>query len=58
MDDKVWFSQENTEGFTDGELESMNDLMNRIYRTLETEQKENKSYLDYVAERICYYYSF
>ena len=58
MDDKVWFSQENTEGYSQEELKSMNDLMKRIYRTLSEEEKENKSYLDYIKERICYYYSF
>ena len=54
----IWFSQENTEGYSPKELESMNELMNRIYRTLSEEEKENKSYLDYIKERICYYYSF
>ena len=58
MDDKVWFSQENTEGYSQEELKSMNDLMKRIYRSLSEEEKENGSYLDYIKERICYYFSF
>ena len=58
MDDEIWFSLENTEGYSHEELKLMNDLMNRIYRTLSEEEKENGSYLDYIKERICYYYSF
>jgi len=58
MEDEVWFSQENTEGYSPKELESMNELMNRIYRTLSEEERENGSYIDYIKERICYYFSF
>jgi hypothetical protein len=58
MDDKVWFSQENTEGFTDEELEAMNMVMNKIYKGISEEQRENESYLDYIKERICYFFSY
>jgi hypothetical protein len=58
MDDIVWFSQENTEGFTDEELEAMNMVMNKIYKGISEEQRENESYLDYIKERICYFFSY
>jgi len=58
MDEFVWFTRENTEGYSPKELESMNDLMNRIYRTLSEKEKENGSYLDYIKERICYFFSY
>ena len=47
-----WFSMDNTEGFDEKTLKEMNDEMDKVFANLDEEERENKSYLDYLQERI------
>ena len=47
-----WFRQDNTEGFDEKTLAVMNDEMQKQYDSLTDEDKENKSYIDYLKEQI------
>ena len=47
-----WFRKDNTEGFDEKTLAVMNEEMQKQYDTLSDEEKENKSYIDYLKEQI------
>ena len=47
-----WFRMDNTEGFDEKTLKEMNEEMDKVYQNLDEEERENKSYLDYLQERI------
>jgi hypothetical protein len=47
-----WFSRDNTEGFDEETLKVMNEKMDKIFANLDEEERENKSYLDYLKEQI------
>ena len=47
-----WFRKDNTEGFDEKTLEEMNVEMQKLYDSLSDEEKENKSYIDYLKEQI------
>ncbi len=47
-----WFRRDNTEGFDEKTLKEMNEEMDKIFSNLSEEDKENKSYLDYLQEQI------
>jgi hypothetical protein len=47
-----WFRQDNTEGFDEKTLAVMNVEMQKIFDSLTDEDKNNKSYLDYLKEQI------
>ena len=47
-----WFSRDNTEGFDENTLTVMNEEMDAVYSNLDEEERNNKSYLDYLQERI------
>ena len=46
------FTHENTAGFTDEEIAEMNRIFNQKIRLLSEEDRQNESYLDYIAEQI------
>ena len=46
------FTHENTEGFTDEEIAKMNRIFNQKIDALIEEDRQNESYLDYIAEQI------
>jgi hypothetical protein len=47
-----WFRKDNTEGFDEKTLKVMNEKMDKIFANLDEEERENKSYLDYLKEQI------
>ena len=47
-----WFRRDNTEGYSDVTLKEMNEKMDKIFANLDEEERENKSYLDYLKEQI------
>lgn len=47
-----WFTTENTEGYSDETLKVMNEEMDKVFANLSEEDKNNKSYLDYLKEQI------
>lgn len=47
-----WFTRDNTEGFDEITLAVMNEEMQKQYDTLSEEQRKNKSYIDYLMEKI------
>jgi len=47
-----WFSTDNTEGFDEKTLKEMNVEMQKIFDSLSDEERNNKSYLDYLQEQI------
>jgi hypothetical protein len=47
-----WFRRDNTEGYSDETLKVMNEEMDAVYSNLDEEERENKSYLDYLMEEI------
>jgi hypothetical protein len=47
-----WFRKDNTEGYSDVTLKEMNEKMDKIFANLDEEERENKSYLDYLMEEI------
>ena len=47
-----WFRKDNTEGFDEKTLAVMNEEMQKQYDSLSDEEKENKSYIDYLKEQI------
>jgi len=47
-----WFRRDNTEGFDEKILEKMNVEMQKAFDALSEEEKENKSYIDYLKEQI------
>ena len=47
-----WFRRDNTEGYSEETLKEMNEEMDRVFQNLDEEERENKSYLDYLQERI------
>ena len=47
-----WFSRDNTEGFDEETLKVMNEEMQKLFDSLSDEEKENKSYIDYLKEQI------
>ena len=47
-----WFRQDNTEGFDENTLKVMNEEMDKVFANLDEEERENKSYLDYLQVRI------
>ena len=47
-----WFRQDNTEGYSDETLKEMNIEMQKQYDSLSEEERNNKSYLDYLQEQI------
>ena len=49
-----WFRRDNTEGYSDETLKVMNEKMDRIFANLDEEERENKSYLDYLMEEILF----
>ena len=46
------FTIENTAGFTAEEIAEMNRIFNQKIRLLSEEDRQNESYLDYIAEQI------
>ena len=46
------FNQENVTGFTSEEIAEMNRIFNQKIRLLSEEDRQNESYLDYIAEQI------
>ena len=46
------FNQENVSGFTDEEIVEMNRLYDQKIQSLSEEERQNESYLDYIAEQI------
>ena len=49
-----WFRKDNTEGFDEKTLAVMNEEMQKQYNSLSDEEKENKSYIDYLKEQILF----
>jgi len=47
-----WFRKDNTEGYSEEILKVMNEKMQKQYDSLIDEEKENKSYIDYLKEQI------
>lgn len=47
-----WFRKDNTEGYTDENLEEMNVEMQKVFDSLSDEEKENNSYIDHLMEKI------
>jgi len=47
-----WFRKDNTEGFDENTLKVMNIEMQKVFDSLSDEEKENKSYLDFLKEQI------
>ena len=47
-----WFRKDNTEGFDEETLKVMNEEMQKLFDSLSDEEKENKSYIDYLKEQI------
>ena len=47
-----WFRRDNTEGFDEETLKVMNEKMDKIFANLDEDEKENKSYIDYLKEQI------
>jgi hypothetical protein len=47
-----WFRRDNTEGFNDDTLKEMNVEMQKLFDSLSDEEKENKSYIDHLMEKI------
>ncbi|NLK53157.1 MAG: hypothetical protein GX295_12065 [Syntrophomonadaceae bacterium] len=47
-----WFNLENTEGYDENTLKEMNVEMQKKFDSLSEEDKENKSYIDYLKEQI------
>ena len=47
-----WFSRDNTEGFDEETLKVMDEEMQKVYDALSDEEKENKSYIDHLMEKI------
>ena len=49
-----WFRRDNTEGYSEEILKVMNVEMQKLYDSLSDEEKENKSYIDYLKEQILF----
>ena len=49
-----WFRKDNTEGFDEETLKVMNEEMQKLFDSLSDEEKENKSYIDYLKEQILF----
>ena len=49
-----WFRRDNTEGYDEKILKVMNEEMQKQYDSLSEEEKENKSYIDYLKEQILF----
>ncbi len=49
-----WFRRDNTEGYSDEILKEMNREMDKVYSNLDEEERENKSYIDYLMEEILF----
>ena len=47
-----WFRQDNTEGYSEKTLEEMNVEMKKVFDALSDEERNNKSYIDYLKEQI------
>ena len=47
-----WFTTENTKGFDEKTLTVMNVEMQKVFDSLSDEEKENKSYIDHLMEKI------
>jgi len=47
-----WFREDNTEGYSEEILKVMNEKMDKIFANLDEEERENKSYIDYLKEKI------
>ena len=47
-----WFRKDNTEGFDEETLKVMNEEMQKLFDSLSDEEKENKSYIDHLMEKI------
>ena len=47
-----WFRRDNTEGYSDETLKEMNVEMQKIFDSLSEEEKENKSFIDHLMEKI------
>ena len=47
-----WFRRDNTEGYSDETLKEMNEKMDKIFANLDEEERENKSFIDYLKEQI------
>ncbi len=47
-----WFRMDNTEGYDENILKVMNEEMDKVYENLSEEDKNNKSYIDYLKEQI------
>ena len=46
------FTRENTVGFTEEEIATMNRIFNQKINSLPEEDRQNESYQDYIAEQI------
>ena len=46
------FTRENTNGFTEEEIAKMNRIFSQKINALPEEDRQNKSYQDYIAEQI------
>ena len=49
-----WFRRDNTEGYDEKILKVMNEEMQKMFDSLSDEEKENKSYIDYLKEQILF----
>ena len=47
-----WFRRDNTEGYDEKILKVMNEEMDKVFQNLDEDERENKSYIDYLKERI------
>mgnify|MGYP001012213941 CR=1 FL=1 len=47
-----WFRRDNTEGFDEETLKEMNVEMQKLFDSLSDEEKENKSLIDHLKEKI------
>ena len=47
-----WFRRDNTEGYSEETLKEMNEEMQKVFNSLSDEEKENKSYIDHLMEKI------
>ena len=47
-----WFRRDNTEGYSDETLKVMNEEMQKVFDSLSDEEKNNKSYIDHLMEKI------
>lgn len=49
-----WFRRDNTEGYDEKILKVMNEEMQKLFDSLSEEEKENKSFIDYLKEQILF----